>query len=118
MAITGVHAILYTTDADADRAFFADVLDLPSVDAGGGWRIFALPPAELAAHPAAGDGGDVELYLMCDNIEGTMRELAAKGATIAGDVTDQGWGRLTAITLPGGNRLGLYEPRHASPLPG
>src|SRR4051794_38005897 len=74
MAITGVHAILYTRDAKADRAWLADVLGLESVDAGGGWLIFALPPAELAAHPASSDGGDAELYLMCDNIEMTMQE--------------------------------------------
>ena len=79
MAIIGVHAILYTDDAAADRAFFAEVLGLPSVDAGDGWLIFALPPAELAAHPASADGGGCELYLMCDNIEVTVRELAAKG---------------------------------------
>src|SRR3954451_9018663 len=109
MAITGIHAILYNRDASSARAWVGEMLGLDSVDAGGGWRIFALPPAELAAHPASGDSGDVELYLMCDNIEGTVRELEAKGATIAGDVTDQGWGRLTTITLPGGGRLGLYE---------
>ena len=115
MAITGVHAILYTDDAAADRAFFADVLGLASVDAGDGWLIFALPPAELAAHPASADGG-YELYLMCDNIEATVRELAAKGVEFSSRVTQQRWGLITTIKLPGGGRLGLYEPLHASPL--
>src|SRR3954471_20185128 len=116
MAITGVHAILYTDDAAADRAFFADVLGLMSVDAGDGWLIFALPPAELAAHPASADGGRRELYLMCDNIEATVRELAAKGVEFSSGVMQQRWGLITTIKLPGGGRLGLYEPLHASPL--
>jgi catechol 2,3-dioxygenase-like lactoylglutathione lyase family enzyme len=117
MAITGAHVILYTDDAAADRAFFADVLGLTSVDAGDGWLIFALPPAELAAHPAAADGGDYQLHLMCDNIEATVRELAAKGVEFDSGVTQQRWGLITSIKLPGGGRLGLYEPLHASPLP-
>jgi hypothetical protein len=116
MAITGIHAILYTRDAEADRAWLAGVLGLESVDAGGGWPIFALPPAELAAHPAPSEGGDVELYLMCDNIEATMRELG-EAVTFDGGVTDQRWGRVTKIVLPSGARLGLYEPRHPSPGP-
>jgi predicted enzyme related to lactoylglutathione lyase len=116
MAITGVHAILHTSDAVADRAFFVDVLGLASVDAGEGWLIFALPPAELAAHPASADGGGYELYLMCDDIEATVRELTAKGAQFGGGVTEQRWGLITTMQLPGGGRLGLYEPRHASPL--
>ena len=116
MAITGVHAVLYTPDAEADRAWLTDVLGLESVDAGGGWLIFALPPAELAAHPAASEAGDVELYLMCDDIEITMQELRDKGVAFDGSVTDQRWGLVTKIVLPSGTRLGLYEPRHASPL--
>ena len=116
MAIIGVHAILNTNDAVADRAFFADVLGLESVDAGEGWLIFALPPAELAAHPASADGGGYDLYLMCDDIEATVRELTARGVEFDGGVTAQRWGLITAIRLPGGGRLGLYEPRHASPL--
>src|SRR3954467_12351499 len=116
MAITGVHAILYTPDAEADRAWLADVLGLESVDAGDGWLIFALPPAELAAHPASSEGGDVELYLMCDDIETTMRELSDKGVVCDGPVADQRWGRVTKVVLPSGARLGLYGPRHASPL--
>jgi hypothetical protein len=113
--INGVHALISTADAEALRTFLADVLELPSVDAGGGWPIFALPPAELAAHP--GDrGGAVELYLMCDDIQGTVDELRAKGVEFAGPVSDEGWGLLTALRLPGGGELGLYEPRHPSPL--
>jgi len=117
MAITGIHAILYTRDAEADRAWLADVLGLESVDAGGGWLIFALPPAELAAHPASSEDGDVALYLMCDDIETTVQELSEKGVAFDGPVTDERWGRVTQIVLPSGARLGLYEPRHASPLP-
>jgi predicted enzyme related to lactoylglutathione lyase len=113
--ITGVHALLFTTDADADRVFFRDVLGLPSVDAGGGWLIFALPPAELAAHPAD-DNGRHELYLMCDDINATVDELRGRGAEIIGPVKDEGFGLVTAIRLPGGGELGLYEPRHPSPL--
>jgi predicted enzyme related to lactoylglutathione lyase len=106
----------FSHDAPADRAFLANVLGLASVDAGGGWLVFALPPAELAAHPASADGGGYELYLMCDDIEATVRELKAKGVEFSSDVTRQRWGLITAIELPGGGRLGLYEPLHASPL--
>jgi predicted enzyme related to lactoylglutathione lyase len=113
--ITGMHAVLFTTDADADRAFFRDVLELPSVDAGGGWLIFALPPAELAAHPAD-ESGRYELYLMCDDVNTTVAELSARGAEIARPVTDEGFGLVTAIRLPGGGELGLYQPKHPSPL--
>src|SRR4051795_11493948 len=102
MAITGVHAVLYTRDAEADRVWLTDVLGLESIDAGGGWLIFALPPAELAAHPASSEGGDFELYLMCDDLETTMQELQSKGAAFAGPVTDERWGRVTTIVLPSG----------------
>ena len=112
--ITGVHAIVYTSDADADRAFLRDVLGFESVDAGGGWLIFALPPAELAAHPHASSDAH-ELYLMCDEIHATVEELRAKGVDLDGSVSDEGWGLVTALRLPGGGELGLYEPRH--PLP-
>ena len=117
MTLTGVHAILYTRDAEADRAWLADVLGLESVDAAGGWLIFALPPAELATHPASSEDGGVDLYLMCDDIETTMRELREKGVGSDGGVTDQRWGRVTKLVLPSGARIGLYEPRHASPRP-
>jgi predicted enzyme related to lactoylglutathione lyase len=113
--ITGVHAVLFTTDAEADRAFFRDVLELPSVDAGGGWLIFALPPAELAAHPAD-EGGKHELYLMCDDVDATIAELKARGGAVARPISDEGFGLVTAIRLPGGGELGLYQPKHPSPL--
>jgi len=112
--ITGAHAVVFTRDAEATRAFFRDVLGFPSVDAGGGWLIFALPPAEVAAHPADGDERH-ELYLMCDDIEATAEELRAKGVELSRSVSDQGWGLATAIRLPGGGELGLYEPRHPTP---
>jgi hypothetical protein len=113
--ITGVHAVIFSNDAEADRAFFRDVLELPSVDAGGGWLIFALPPAELAAHPDDQDGHH-ELYLMCDDIHSTVESLKAKGVDFTRSVSDEGFGLVTAIRLPGGGELGLYEPRHPTPL--
>ena len=113
--INGVHAIVFSAEAEKVRTFFADVLDLPSVDAGGGWLIFALPPAELAVHPAE-DGSRHELYLMCDDIYATLAELRGKGVEVARDVTDQGWGLLAAIRLPDGAEFPVYEPRHPSPL--
>ena len=114
--ITGMHAIVFSPEAVKVRAFFKDVLGLSSVDAGGGWLIFALPPAELAVHPADGDGHH-ELYLMCDDIQATLAELRGKGIEVAQDVTDQGWGLLAAIRLPDGSQFPIYEPRHPSPLP-
>jgi catechol 2,3-dioxygenase-like lactoylglutathione lyase family enzyme len=113
--ITGMHAIVFSPEAEKVRAFFGDVLGLSSVDAGGGWLIFALPPAELAVHPADGDSRR-ELYLMCDNIHATLAELTAKGVELARDVADQGWGLLAAIRLPDGSEFPIYEPRHPSPL--
>lgn len=113
--ITGVHAIIYTHDADADRAFLRDVLGLTGVDAGDGWLIFALPPAEVAVHPTAGDGQH-ELYLMCDEIHATVDELRAKGVEFTRGIGDERWGLLTALRLPGGSELSLYAPRHPSPL--
>ena len=112
--ITGAHAILFTPDADAVRAFLRDVLEFPSVDAGDGWLILALPPAELAAHPAEG-AGHHELYLMCDDVHATVAELEARGVEFTRPVSDEGFGLLTAIRLPGGGELGLYEPRHPIP---
>src|SRR5215207_101149 len=105
--INGAHAILYSDDADATRAVLAKVLGTRSVDAGGGWLIFALPPAEIAVHPAEA-GGRAELYLMTDDVAATE----AEGIEVARPVSDQGWGLLTAIALPGGVELGLYQPRH------
>jgi len=113
--ITGMHAIVFSQEAEKVRSFFAEVLGMPSADAGGGWLIFALPPAELAVHPADGESRH-ELYLMCDNLQATLTELKGKGAEVAGDVSDQGWGLLAAIRLPDGSELGIYEPRHPSPL--
>jgi hypothetical protein len=112
--ITGVHAVLFSEDAEAVRTFLRDMLDLDSVDAGGGWLIFALPPAELAAHPSESSGRH-QLYLMCDDIEGTREELSSKGVEFTQPVSDEGWGLVTALSVPGGGELGLYEPRH--PLP-
>jgi hypothetical protein len=105
---------VYSADADADRAFFRDVLGYSSVDAGHGWLIFALPPAELAVHPVEGAGSH-ELYLMCDDLMAEMEALALKGVSCSG-VEEARWGSLTKIALPGGGEVGLYEPRHPSPL--
>jgi len=107
--ITGLHTIVYSAQAEDVRAFFRDVLGFSSVDAGDGWLIFATPPSELAVHPS--DEPKHELYLMCDDIDATVKELADKGVQ-CGPVSDQGWGLLTSITLPGGSQLGLYQPRH------
>jgi len=111
--ITGVHAIVFSPEAEKVRGFLADTLGMASVDAGGGWPIFALPPAELAVHPA--EQASHQLYLMCDDIHATLAELTAKGAVVARDVADQGWGLLAAIRLPDGSELAVYEPRHPSP---
>jgi hypothetical protein len=106
---------MFTRDPDGVRRFVGDVLGFASIDAGGGWLIFQLPPAELATHPVE-DGGRHELYLMCDDLETTVEELKRKGAEFTRPVSDEGWGRLTAFAIPGGGELGLYEPRHPSPL--
>jgi hypothetical protein len=113
--INGAHAIIYSTDADADRAVFRDVFKLTHVDVGHGWVIFGLPPAELAVHPA-GENNRHELYLMCDNVEALVAELTARGLSCDA-VQDQGWGLVTRMTLPGGGTLGIYQPRHARPEP-
>jgi hypothetical protein len=110
--INGAHVIVYSRDAEADRAFFRDVLRYPHVDAGGGWLVFKLPPAEVAVHPAEGAESH-ELYLMCDDVRGTVEDLTARGVEFTQPVTDAGWGVRTALRLPGGGELGLYEPRHA-----
>lgn len=122
--INAAHLVIYTKDAEADRAFFRDVLGFPSVDAGHGWLIFALPPAELAMHPtdeAAWKGSEAlighhQLYLMCDYVEATSKELKAKGVEFTRPVQDHGWGLLTSMKLPGGSELYLYQPKHPSPL--
>jgi catechol 2,3-dioxygenase-like lactoylglutathione lyase family enzyme len=113
--LTGLHAIVFSPEAEKVRAFFRDVLGLASVDAGGGWLIFAMPPAELAVHPAGGDGRH-EFYLMCDDIRATLAEFRDKGVEVAREVSDQGWGLMAAIRLPDGGELPIYEPWHPSPL--
>ena len=112
-AITGAHAVVHSRDADADRAFLLDVLQFPSVDAGGGWLIFALPPSELAVHPA--DANDRhELYLMTSDIVAFVESMTARGVACSAPHS-LGWGVLASVTLPGGGKLGVYEPRHAQP---
>ena len=112
--ITGAHVILYSRDAEADRTFFRDVLGFRSVDAGGGWLIFALPPSELAVHPA--EEPQHELYLMCDDLEATVERLRRQDVEISREVIEREWGRMVEIRLPSGSPLHLYEPRHTSPL--
>jgi hypothetical protein len=112
--IHGAHVIVYSKDADADRAFFCDVLRYPFADAGHGWLIFALPPAEVAVHPGD-EGGRHELYFMCDDVHAFVAEMTAKGIACSA-VHEERWGSITEVTLPGGGRLGVYQPKHASPL--
>ncbi|MBO2453508.1 VOC family protein [Actinomadura barringtoniae] len=102
--------IIYSRDAEADRAFIRDVLEFRGIDVGGGWLIFKLPPAEVAVHPA--EEPQHELYLMCDDLEKTLEELKAKGVEVTRPPSDQGWGVLSAIRLPSGTELPIYEPRH------
>jgi catechol 2,3-dioxygenase-like lactoylglutathione lyase family enzyme len=109
--INGAHAIIFSSDAEADRAFFKDVLGLPFVDAGGGWPIFALPPAEVAVHPDE-HGGRHELYLLCADIDTAVAELESKGIRVERPVREEQWGRLATIHLPGGGALGIYQPKH------
>lgn len=112
MMLNGAHAILYSRKAEADRTFFRDVLNLPHVDVGEGWLIFGLPPAEVAVHP--GDNDEHELYLMCENIEAFVKEMKKRKVGCS-EVIDRGWGLVCQVTLPGGGKLGVYEPRHARP---
>jgi catechol 2,3-dioxygenase-like lactoylglutathione lyase family enzyme len=109
--IKGAHVIVYSKDATSDRAFFRDVLGFRSVDAGHGWLIFALPPAEVAVHPDDGENGRHELYLMCDDLETEMAVLRKKGISFSG-IQKERWGSITRIKLPGGGQIGLYEPKH------
>lgn len=115
--INGLHALIYAKDAAKARAFFRDVLEFPCVDAGRGWLIFAAPPAELAAHPAEGpgDAGTHELYFMCDDVKKTVAALKRKGAKFTRPITDQGYGLVTQLSIPGAGEVGLYEPRHPRP---
>jgi len=112
--ITGTHTIIYSKDAEADLAFFRDILKLTNVDLGHGWLIFGLPPSELAVHPSP-DNDKHELYLICDDIEAFVHEMA-KHKIICSPVQNRGWGLLTTLTLPGGGSLGVYQPRHARPV--
>ena len=113
--ITGAHTVIYSTNPEADRAFLRDVLKLANVDVGHGWLIFGLPPSEVAVHPS--EANDVhEFYLMCDDIHGFVKEIQTHQVSCE-PVQDQGWGLLTHLELPGGGKLGVYEPRHARPEP-
>ena len=117
--IAGAHTIIFAESADAARAFLRDVLGFSSVDAGDGWLIFGLPPGELAVHPGPGWGKDVgqhELFFMCHDIEATVAELKEKGVEFTAPVTDEGYGLVTRFRVPGAGEIGLYEPRHESPL--
>jgi catechol 2,3-dioxygenase-like lactoylglutathione lyase family enzyme len=109
--IDGAHVILYSRDADADRAFLGEILATRGVDAGGGWLIFALPPAEVAVHPTEGQPSH-ELFLMCDDIKRTVEDLSAAGVDIVRGPTQAGWGVVATIAMPSGAELSLYEPRH------
>lgn len=114
--INAAHTIIYADDAPLARAFFRDVLELPWVDDGGGWLIFRQPPTELGIHEAGPDApAGHELFLMCDSIEQTVADLRAKGVEFRGEVSDQGWGLLVTMVVPGAGTIGLYEPRHRSP---
>ena len=118
--ITGTHAIIYAHDAERARAFFRDVLKLPNVDAHAGWLIFKLPLAELGIHPAGEPGesdatapiGHHELYMMCDDVEATVADLTTKGVEFTAPISDQGFGLLTRLRVPGAGEIGLYQPRH------
>jgi hypothetical protein len=112
--IFGAHVIVYSEDAAADRAFFRDVLNLSSVDAGHDWLIFALPPAEVAVHPTD-EGVSHELYFMCDDLSAEMRALERRGVGFS-EVEEARWGSVAKIRLPGGGEVGLYQPKHPSPL--
>jgi hypothetical protein len=111
--IFGAHLVVFSTEAEADRAFLSDVLGFDSVDAGGGWLIFVLPPAEAALHPA--EAPAAELYLMCDDLAAEMRSLAERGVELS-DVEEARWGTITKIRLPSGGEIGLYQPRHPTAI--
>jgi len=112
--ISGAHVIVYSKNAERDRAFFRDVLGFKSVDAGHGWLIFALPAAEAAFHPAE-ENGPHELYFMCDSLKDEMAALAKKGVTCS-EVSEERWGSITRIKLPSGGKIGLYQPKHPTAL--
>jgi hypothetical protein len=112
--INGAHVVIYSKNPEADRAFFQDILKFPSVDAGHGWLIFAMPPLEVAFHDSERNDQH-ELYLMCDDIASTLNDLRSKNVHVA-EITLQRWGKLASFTLPGGGKVGIYEPTHPSPL--
>jgi catechol 2,3-dioxygenase-like lactoylglutathione lyase family enzyme len=113
--LTGAHAVIYSRNAQADRAFLRDVLGLGGVDAGGGWLIFGLPPGEVAVHPAE-ENDEHELFLMCDDVQAFVAEMSSKGVACT-PIQTPPWGALTQVVLPGGGKLGVYQPRHARPKP-
>jgi hypothetical protein len=112
--ISGAHVIIYSNNAEADRAFFRDVLQFASVDAGHGWLIFALPPAEAAVHPSDANGAQ-ELYFMCDDLKAEMASLAKKNVECS-EVQEARWGSITKMRLPSGGEVGLYQPRYPTAL--
>ena len=112
--INGTHVVIYSTNPEADRVFFRDVLKFPSLDAGHGWLIFTLPPLEAAFHDSENNGKH-ELYLMCDDIVATLRDLRSKKVKVS-EISEQRWGKLASLVLPGGGKIGIYEPTHPSPL--
>jgi len=119
--IAGAHAIVFAEDAEMARKFVCDVLGLAAVDAGDGWLIFGLPPAELAFHPGGGWGvgaGQHLLFLMCHDVHETVADLEAKGVEFVAPIADEGYGLVTRFKVPGAGEMGLYEPRHPSPLEG
>jgi hypothetical protein len=111
--ITGAHSVIYSKNPEADRAFLRDVLQLTNVDVGHGWLIFGLPPAEVAVHPSSKNDLH-EFYLMCDDVEAFIAQMKKKRIA-CGPVRNPGWGLLSQLTLPGGGKLGIYQPRHARP---
>ncbi len=111
----GAHTILFSADAQADRDFFRHVLKFDSVDAGGGWLIFALPPGELACHPTDGPSS-CELYLMCEDVYATVDELKRAGVEFTKEISDERWGLVTALKTPSGSELGLYQPQHPTAI--
>ena len=112
--INGAHVVIYSKDPEADRAFFRDVLRFPSVDAGHGWLIFAMPPLEAAFHDSE-KNSQHELFLMCDDLQATLEDLKSKRVPVS-DVSEQRWGKLASLILPGGGKIGIYQPQHPSPL--
>ncbi|HLW85331.1 MAG TPA: hypothetical protein VKR60_08970 [Candidatus Sulfotelmatobacter sp.] len=110
--INGSHVVIYSKNPEADRNFFRDVLQFPTVDAGGGWLIFTMPALEAAFHDSESNDKH-ELFLMCDDVVATLKELKAKKVKVS-NVSEQRWGKLASVTLPGGGKLGIYQPKHPS----